>query len=383
MSTSPHDENAPTSLHIPELAVQAVGVNLYVLFTPAGTMTSTTDNVSKSSAQVKRLLKGIFSVFVPGNRASTTATLPEPPAASKGAFLKTSSEQFLSGTRRVEGWIFHQIALPATIEDERVLLPEVALHDLSPILHQMLAFACSRSNRRIGYLIIHINQLRKSGNVRSDSKEEPSAGNGITEPLEVSLRTIFDSFDPLQYGVPRGYFEHYNTQIKQRGYIIIGQHAALLADLPDTSFKIFANLLQSGALDSQGGFTSEGLAAVLTRIVQWDSNEDLRESVDRLFDLKVSTDAATHGQIWISYALALIGVVLALISTISYPAWLTPGLLLLGLSCLAHARYAQKGTSRWSVIGKVVFWVGVAAIVAGFILGVLVPLSLPQLNAHH
>src|SRR5437868_5628766 len=127
------------------------------------------------------------------------------------------------------------------------------------------------------------------------------------------LRAVLDTFDPLHLGEPRGYFRHYDTSTRRRGYLVVGRCAALLADLSDESVTTLFPLLQGGAIASQGGFTPEGLASVLTRVAQKDANQDVRESVDKLFDLKKSTDAATNGQIWLAYAVALIGVTLSLI----------------------------------------------------------------------
>ncbi len=341
---------------------RAVGVNLYVLFLPE----------SEVVPPPTRKSRGVLTNFLSKLLSMDNATRrPEPTSGSVSANRPVSSPangNFWYGTRHIEGWVFHQVTLPVVVKNKQMLLPEVDLQQLTILLHQMLDEAYSHAEKtgkvEVGYLVIHVKEVRppevKSGH--------PNAANHALRP---EFRAILDAFDPLYLREPRGYYRHYDAITKQRGYLAVGRCAALLVNLSDESFSTLALLLQGGALAPHGGFTSEGLSMVLTRIAQWDANQDVLESVAKLYDLKKSTDAATHGQIWLSYALALLGVALSLIAFVPYPFWITPGLIILGLSCVAHARYAQKGNSHWRIGGKIIFWLGVIIVVSGFVLGFL------------
>jgi hypothetical protein len=342
----------------------ASGIHLYGLFLPENK--NTAPLTRKKSLLVQTMSKLFFSQQ--STRDSASTRIVRDTANEKRS---TSASHLWSGTRHIEGWQLIHISLPISNAQQHAQLPRISLHELSPLFAQMQSYACSHrdsAGRSVGYLIFHIEEIGYAGENqkkhRRGRKDQP-----LSDP-RVDLRAIFDAFDRLRPGEPRGYFRHYDAIKKRRGYLIVGRNATLLADLSDERLTSLLPLLQGSALAIEGGFTAEGLSTALTRVAQWDANQDIRESIDEIAEVKKSSDVSTRGQVWLSYALALIGIALSLISFVAHPAYLAPGLVLLALSGIAHARFAQKGTSNWHLTGTVVFWLGIIVTMAGFLLGI-------------
>ena len=152
----------------------------------------------------------------------------------------------------------------------------------------------------------------------------------------------------------------------------------MLGGLTDATLRTFVTLLQSGEMAGEGGLTRATLVPTIAQIAQWNGTEDVREIRDQVGELKRGGDAATTGQIWISWALAVVGVALALISYLKQPFYLAPGLAFQGVSSFFFATYARTTLRGWLRAGEIVFWLGVLVGIAGAIAGALnIPLPFP------
>ena len=296
--------------------------------------------------------------------------------------------------RPIEGWLLHEVAVPVSISaDGRKSEPEVSVTDLAPTLWAMRAEAqqqqqANDAQTAIHYTIIHLTDLLPPSGVASASATPPAKSD-----VRSQLYDLLEEFDKRQAHEPRGYFEQYESagpgHPAQRGRLGVGVRASLIAGLSDDTVRVFATLIQSGALAADAGFTREGFSVALNRVAQWNASQDLVESVERLAQvqaelgessreltaLRASGDAATKGQIWLSYALAAIGMLLSFITFVKPPVALLPGLFFFGLSCFAQSRYAQTQQRRWHQAGKVIFALAALASFAGVLLPVILSRS--------
>jgi hypothetical protein len=255
------------------------------------------------------------------------------------------------------------------LQGNRVVLEERPLSGLGKLIQAMLKEARSRAGMPDGvvpsYIIIHFKRL---------------TGATLDDPIGWGGR-LLNEFDPPMPGGGRAYFKHYDDERNgSYGYFFFGCRAALLLSLSHKSCSVLTSLLQSGTLKPEGGgFTPEGFNTVLLRVSLWNADLDICESVDHIREsqqqiqksagnvvaLANSSDRTTRGAIWLTYAIAVIGFTLSLLSFIVHSPFLAPGLVLIGLSCFGHARYAQVGDTRARAYGKGLFWFGLALIVAG------------------
>jgi hypothetical protein len=353
----------------------ASGIHLYSLFLPKP-MTAT------SSVQRPSLVLQLISRFLSSQQSVQTASPTTITTGSTKGTLLSPANYLWRGTRRIEGWQLIHVSLPILDAQQQTQRSKVGSQELPALFSQMKSYACTHrdsANSTVGYLILHIEEIGFSH--ENHKKPERNKINQSMSDPRTDLRNLFDRFDTPHPGEPRGYFRHYDSVKKRRGYLIVGRNATLLADLSDESLSSLLPLLQGSPLTSQGGFTFEGFSAALTRVAQWDANQDIRESIDNLAEIKKNSDASTYGQIWLSYALALIGITLSLIAFVLHPTYLAPGLIILALSGIMHARFAQKGTANWQLIGQIIFWLGVIVTVIGFLLGIQQQFpSLPSLK---
>ncbi len=334
----------------------------------------------------------LYLVLAPGVRVARP--VPPSPGGTGGTGVGAgadgpSASPHWHSRSHIEEWTLYQVAVPAHDKDGTLVEVEYALSELPERLDAMLAEAYAREPAlRTGacYTLLHVKRLLApppaSGSGARPRGRAPSAANeapALTRVVKVYLRAILDLFDPTRPGAPRGYYDHYDAAAKRRGYLAVGRGAAMLGNLSDAALRVLATQLQSGELEPAGGLSAATYGATLSRVAQWSANEDVRESVDMLERLRTSGDAATQGQIWLSYALAGIGIALAFLAYLREPLWLAPGLALLGGSCVFHATYAQRGTHVWRRIGLALFWLGVALVLAGLALGASAVVPLPRL----
>ncbi len=317
---------------------------------------------------------------------------PDTPLGNAGSGPgDADTSAFWAQTRTIGERTLYQVALPAVIPiDARPDTPaseqDLPLGDLPGLLARMFANVYTREpHLRAGgaqYVIAHIRELRAPAAWLALQRRRAEDGDThwqaipweeakVARVVKVYLRGALDMFDATPIGAPRGYYDHYDAQTRQTGHIAFGRSAAVLGGLSDATLRTFITLLQSGEMAPTGGLTRASLIPTIAQIAQWNGTEDVREIRDQVQEIKRGGDAATTGQIWISWALAVVGVALALISYLKEPLYLAPGLGLQAISSFFFATYARTGRRSILRVGEVIFWLGVILGIAGGILGAL------------
>jgi len=309
--------------------------------------------------------------------ASDTPIVPDGDNPGASAFWVT--------TRTINDRKLYQVALPAVLptgapKDTPATEQDLPLAELPGLLARMFADAYQRQPElRAGgaqYAIAYVRELRAPADWLRQlrqreqdgelySKSIPWQEQKVARVVQVYLRGVLDLFDATPIGAPRGYYDHYDSRTRTTGYIAFGRSAAVLGGLSDMTFRTFVTLLQSGEMSPQGGLTRATLTPTIAQMAQWNGTEDVREIRDQVSEIKRGGDAATVGQIWISWALAVIGVALALISYVKPPIYLAPGLGLQAFSSFFFATFARTGHRKWLRVGMILFWVGVALMIVG------------------
>jgi hypothetical protein len=298
-----------------------------------------------------------------------------------------SDSALFAETRTIAGRKLYRVALPAIQSvdaqpDTLATEQDMPLSDLPGLLVRMFADACQREPElRAGgaqYAIAHIRELRAPASWLAIQRKRDEDGHisgkripwqeqKVARVVTVYLRATLNLFDATPVGVSRGYYEQYDAPTRATGYIAFGRSAAVLGGLSDTTLRTFVTLLQSSEMSPQGGLARASLAPTIARIAQWNGTEDVRAIRDQVTDIKRGVDAATTSQIWISWALAVIGVALALINFIKPPLYLAPGLACQALSSFFFAAYAHTARRDVLRVGTLIFWIGIALGVAGII----------------
>jgi hypothetical protein len=309
--------------------------------------------------------------------------------------------RFWAQPRDLSDRLLYRIAEPASRRNGQVVQPDYPLHDVPQLFADMFQDARTRQPvLRAGgaqYVIAHIQELHAPPTPADEQqwKDEPWKREKVARVVTVYLRGILDTFDQARIGTPRGYFDHYDYITRQTGHIAFGRTAAVLGGLSDTQLRTFVTQLSIGEMAREGGLTRETFVPTLTLVGQWNGNQDVRASVDlaqesvtltqhaaeqvqqnvaltqktveQVRNLDTSGRYALTGTIWISYALAVIGVVTALLGYMKDPLLVSPGSLFLGASCVIHAWYASSGNKGVRRVALVLFWTGCALAAAGVI----------------
>lgn len=313
--------------------------------------------------------------------------------AGKGAGGNAGDSAFWASTRTIGDRTLYQVALPAILPvdakpDTSATEQSLSLSDLPGLLARMFADAYQREpDLRAGgaqYVIAHVRELRAPAAWLALQRQREQEGRipgqivpwqeeKVARVVKVYLRAALDLFDATPIGAPRGYYDHYDAHTRRTGHIAFGRSASVLGGLSDATLRTFVTLLQSGEMAREGGLTRASLAPTIAQIAQWNGTEDVREIRDQVSEIKRGGDAATTGQIWISWALAVVGVALALISFLKQPLYLAPGLGLQAVSSFFFAAYTRTGRRSVLRVGMTIFGLGVVVGIAGGILGVLSP----------
>jgi len=150
-------------------------------------------------------------------------------------------------------------------------------------------------------------------------------------------------------------FNHYDQSSKRKGWLIISPTRALFADVSAEQVVTLANLLQPYYIDGNHGpgILPELYRDMLVLIMQWVSNQDSLEAVDQLKGLVVSGTQAIDGQVWLNFAVAGIGILIAflLIPGISQPARLIASMGCLAAASLSFWGYSRSGKKIFLFIG--------------------------------
>lgn len=302
----------------------------------------------------------------------SVSPLKEHSILAKGRFVMT--------TRTVEGWMLCKITLSAVqltvkISEIPSLLAEM-LNAFSGSLESKQEILESTSgNHPVAYMIVHIQEVGSPPSGWRLSSDELLLGidDNSTASLyiKMNVRSIIDTLDPLSSETPRGYYYQYDEVQKKKGYLAVGPHAAVCVGISDKNISVLSTLLQSGTLAPSGGFTTEGFNNVIARITQWTLNQDIRESIDQINAFRASGDAATRGQIGLTYSIALIGITLSIISYIPNKLLLLPGMLLAGFAGISWASHAGTINHFWKNMGIILFIVSILLTVGAFLVSFL------------
>lgn len=314
-----------------------------------------------------------------------------PLGSAGGGPGSADTSAFWATTRTIGDRTLYQVALLAILPaDARpgasATEQSLPLSELPGLLARILADAYAREpGLRAGgaqYAIAHIRELRAPAPWLAQQRQRQRDGEAhpqaipwqeqkVARVVQVYLRAALDLFDATPIGGPRGYYDHYDARTRSTGHIAFGRSAAVLGGLSDATLRTFVTILQSGEMAPEGGLTRASLIPTIMQVAQWNGTEDTREIRDQVDEIKRGGDAATTGQIWISWALATIGVALALITYLKEPLYLAPGLGLQAVSSFFFTTYARTGRRSVLRIGVSIFVLGVVMGMLGGILGVL------------
>jgi hypothetical protein len=242
------------------------------------------------------------------------------------------------------------------------------------------------------YLIVHVRDLRTSvpraieERVRRTQRTQrmrrgggTGRGNPATWAQQAALRRLLEQLgvaevDP-QLGWSPGYFDHFDRSFRQRGWVVVAPGLALVAGLDAEQVRTLATLIQPRDVDITGsgrGLLSDRYESVLGRITEWNGTQDIFEAVSQLEALVESGEKSTDGQVWLNFALAAIGVLIALFTGPRLGYWQTAPLLLLAAASLLHALYARSGHFAWQLIAWAFWIIAIATAIA--VLASLLPL---------
>lgn len=150
-------------------------------------------------------------------------------------------------------------------------------------------------------------------------------------------------------------FSLYDPESQRRGALVCSPRRALLAGVSSRQVVLLANLLQPADTNRTHGpgILTECYRDVLSHVMQWVSNQDSFEAVNQLKDLVASGTKAIDGQVWLNFAVAGIGILLAFVLLPTQP---QPERLIASMICLAVASfwfwlYARNGYRILLLIG--------------------------------
>lgn len=175
--------------------------------------------------------------------------------------------------------------------------------------------------------------------------------------IDTYLTTVSNAWEPNS-------FDHYDRYLHQRGWLTITPGWALLVGLGTRQERILIDLIHPRDISiGQGGIASEKYDDLLRRVIEWNSTEDVFEAVDHLENIVESGRKSTNGQLWLNFALAGIGVLLALAGLTTIGLSLILPLALFVLASLMHAFYASTGYRAFQIAGVSLFVVALAAVI--------------------
>lgn len=167
------------------------------------------------------------------------------------------------------------------------------------------------------------------------------------------------------------FFTQFDREQGVRGILAIAPALAVVAGVSQEQVRTLASLIQPLDVEITGsgiGLLRDRYEAVLGRITEWNGAQDVFEAVHRLEGLIDSGNTSTVGQLWLNFALAAIGILIAVFTgpRLGY-AQLAP-LVLLALASVFHARYALKGSRPFQWVG-LALWVAAVVVTVALLTG--------------
>ncbi len=337
--------------------------------------------VSTPRDRVKRFLRTEMPYPVEGR--DINLYLLWKPATSAMNTTYTLPQGFESRQTSVSSWIVTEIfqkPLAASTHSSWLSAENVAeiIKKLAVLLQEIAATAASQP----AYVIFDIQELctqkprftffysrEKKRRIDQYATDRQKA---VVENLQSILRTALPTVNDGQR--PKA-FDHYDRNARRRGWLTISPTWALFANVEEGQVRTLANLIQPrDCVSQQGGLASDRYEEVLVRIMLWNGTQDLFEAVNRIEDVAEGGTISTKGQLWLNFALASIGALLAFFSLANIGITLAWPLLLLVGASLLHALYALKGNRFLYYVGILLF---VTAIITSLI--VFAPFWMPIL----
>ncbi len=216
------------------------------------------------------------------------------------------------------------------------------------------------------YLIFHIKELitPKRPFPRLFSKKRKTSEEFVIDSKEGFLEKYIQPLCDLGAGyvdkdndwVPNR-FRHYDQISQKKGWLVISPTRALFADVDEEQVITLASLLQPYYTDSNRGpgILSERYYDMLVLIMQWVSNQDSLQAVDQLKKLVISGTQAIDGQVWLNFAVAGIGILIAfLLTNQNNSDQLIASMVCLAIASLMFWGYARFGQRVFLFIGWLV-----------------------------
>ena len=277
-------------------------------------------------------------------------------------------EGFKSMPTTIGGWLVEQVfqqPLPGS-EHASWLSKDEVVQSIKELIEGVRQMATNTG--RPAYVVLHIPEMQVQKPLlyrfyreRSKALVDEACISAKWLLVDDAQHVLSGLVVPAQSSWGLNTFEHYDHAAHQRGWLIISPMWALLAGVSENEARVLTSLLQPReSAQKQPGIASEHYAIVLERVAQWNSTQDMFEAVDRLAEVAKSGTISTKGQLWVSYALAAIGVLLALTSIYNPGTLLIIPILLFVVSSFFHAIYAGAGKGWAQFIGRLFFFVAFA-----------------------
>jgi len=150
-------------------------------------------------------------------------------------------------------------------------------------------------------------------------------------------------------------FDHYDRDQHGRGWVIINLSRALLVGVNDKAVRILISLIQRRDVDPAGqGIYLDRYDDVLGRLSNWNSTQEIGETIDQLENMVLNGNKAISGQVLLSLILALMGIVFSIFSVLQPDNWQRQSGISLGIlfiAALCSWFYARFGARLWFILG--------------------------------
>jgi hypothetical protein len=209
------------------------------------------------------------------------------------------------------------------------------------------------------YLILHIEQLsnpspdislfyRKHSRIQDSINAQAAFVEDLQRQWELSSQSAINGWFPNKFNL-------YDRESHRRGWLVLSPGRALVVGVNDRQVHLLANVLQPSDTDRThgSGILTERYRDVLSRVMQWVSNQDAFEAVDQLKDLVASGTKAIDGQVMLNFAVAGIGILLAflLLPDQQRPERFVASMVCLSVASLWFWIYARGGRMFAQILG--------------------------------
>jgi len=280
---------------------------------------------------------------------------------------------------QIDLWPVTQLQwLPATSEENAWIAAD-RIEEIVKLLREHLSIIVRQNNgttQGVGaqpaYLIFHIEEMETQlppsirKNIRHSQRTWRGAKDGEQAAQIGAQEEILDALQlhlnigqvDQRTGWSPSRFSHYDRAESRRGWVILSPTLAVIAKLSTQQVNNLVALLQPRDTDSTGngaGILPQHYEAVYERVMQWNAAHDIFETVVQLEKIVESGQKSTDGQLWLNFALAAIGVLLAFFAGPSLNIREISALLCLSTASVMHALYARNGTTIYQRIGWLFF----------------------------